>query len=77
LRDGLVGGEGWVDNRMRYISGHERSALIWSYWSGEPAVRPVWERVRDDPTKHAAFFSYVYDRLQSVESVAAFEPVST
>ncbi|HEY7031356.1 MAG TPA: hypothetical protein VH482_08525 [Thermomicrobiales bacterium] len=73
LRDGLVGGEGWVDNRMRYITGQNRSALIWSYWHGEPGVRPVWERVRHDPARRSAYFAYVYDRMHSAESIALFD----
>jgi hypothetical protein len=73
LRDGLVGGEGWVDARMRYIAGQTRSALIWSYWAGEPGVRPVWERVKNDPTRQDAYFSYLYDRMHSIDSVALFD----
>jgi hypothetical protein len=73
LREALVGGEGWVDNRMRYISGQNRSALIWSYWCGEPSVRPVWQRVRDDVTRLPAYFAYSYDRMHSAESIALFD----
>jgi hypothetical protein len=73
LRDGLVGGEGWVDARMRYLTGQTRSALIWSYWAGEPAVLPVWDRVRDRPERHSAYFAYVYDRMHSNDSIAMFD----
>ena len=31
LQDALVGGEGWVDTRMRFVSADDRAALIWSY----------------------------------------------
>lgn len=72
LRDGLVGGEGWVAARMRYLSAHVRSALIWSYWTGEPAVKPAWDRVRDHPEQHAAFFTFIYDQMHSNESIAMF-----
>jgi hypothetical protein len=27
----LVGGEGWVDARLRFIAAHDRAALAWSY----------------------------------------------
>ncbi|HKG26074.1 MAG TPA: hypothetical protein VKB09_10530 [Thermomicrobiales bacterium] len=72
LRDSLVGGEGWVDARMRYITGQTRSALIWSYWAGKPGVHPVWKRVKDRPELRGAYFSYVYDRMHSNDSIAMF-----
>jgi hypothetical protein len=72
-RDALVGGEGWVDNRMRYITGQTRSALIWSYWTGEPAIRPVWELVKDYPEQNGAYFTYIYDRMHSNASLALFD----
>lgn len=72
LRDALVGGEGWVDARMRFISRHDRAALIWSYWHGEPSVAAVWSRVRDTPERHANYFTYAYDRLHSPQSIALF-----
>ncbi len=75
LRDALVGGEGWVDNRLRYLTGQTRSALIWSYWTGEPAIRPVWERIRDNPEQHEAYFTYIYDRMHSNASLALFDTV--
>lgn len=70
LRDGMIGGEGWVDARMRFISALDRATLIWSYWRGEPSVHSVWDRVRNDPDRHPAYFDYVYDRMHSVESIA-------
>ncbi|HET8522648.1 MAG TPA: hypothetical protein VFL82_05395, partial [Thermomicrobiales bacterium] len=72
LRDALVGGEGWVDARMRFISAHDRAALIWSYWWGAPSVGAVWNRVRDDPARQPAYFSYIYDRMHSPDSIALF-----
>lgn len=72
LRDALVGGEGWVDARMRFISRPDRAALIWSYWHGEPSVGAVWSRVRDTPDRHAAYVEYVYDRMHSPQSIALF-----
>ncbi len=35
----LIGGEGWVANRMRFIAAPQRCALIWSYWWGEAVGR--------------------------------------
>ena len=72
LRDALVGGEGWVDARMRFISRHDRAALIWSYWHGEPTVSAVWSHVRDTPTRHSEYIGYVYDRMHSPQSIALF-----
>ncbi len=72
LRDALVGGEGWVDARMRFVSRPDRAALIWSYWHGEPSVAAVWNSVRDTPERHAAYVSYVYDRMHSPQSIAFF-----
>jgi hypothetical protein len=72
LRDALVGGEGWVAARMRFISAPDRAALIWSYWQAEPSVMPVWERVADTPSRHQAYFNYIYDRMHSAASIAMF-----
>jgi hypothetical protein len=72
LHDALVGGEGWVDARMRFISAHDRAALIWSYRWGAPSVGAVWNRVRDDPARQPAYFAYIYDRMHSPESIAMF-----
>lgn len=66
----LVGGEGWVANRLRFIAAPQRCALIWSYWRGEPAIAPVWERV--PPARWGAFLRYLYGRLHSPQSVALF-----
>lgn len=71
-RDALVGGEGWVDARMRFISRHDRAALIWSYWHGAPSVTPVWERVRNTPDRMSAYFDYIYGRMHSPQSIALF-----
>jgi hypothetical protein len=71
LRDNaLIGGEGWVDNRMRFIMAPQRCALIWSYWWGEAAVAPVWERVA--PAQRPAFLRFLYGRMHSPQSVAMF-----
>ncbi len=71
LRDqSLVGGEGWVQNRMQFIEAPQRSALIWSYWAGEPAVATAWSRV--DPAARDAYLAFVYGRMHSTTSVAMF-----
>jgi hypothetical protein len=66
----LVGGEGWVANRMRFIAAPQRCALIWSYWRGEASVAPVWERVA--PDRRSAFLRFLYGRMHSPQSVAMF-----
>ena len=64
------GGEGWVANRMGFISDPARAALIWSYWRGDQGVFPVWGRVpRED---RPAFFEYIYNRLHTVQSLQLF-----
>jgi len=66
----LVGGEGWVANRMRFIAAPQRCALIWSYWWGEAAVAPAWERV--ESARRPAFLEFLYGRMHSPQSVAMF-----
>ena len=67
--EALVGGDGWVDNRMRFISAPERSALIWSYWWGEELVAPAWRRLQ--PTNQPAFFTLIYGGKHSPSSLAS------
>ncbi len=64
------GGQGWVDNRMRFISDPARSALIWSYWRGDGGVFPVWERV--EKNDRPRFYTYIYNRLHTVQSLQLF-----
>jgi hypothetical protein len=66
----LVGGEGWVQNRMGFIAAPERCALIWSYWHGESSVAPVWDTVPADQRK--AFLEFLYGRLHSPQSVQMY-----
>jgi len=68
--EALVGGEGWVRNRLAFISAPERAVLIWSYWHGEPAVLPVWESVA--PPERPAFLRYLYGRMHSTATVGMF-----
>jgi len=66
----LVGGEGWIANRMAFIGAPQRAALIWSYWWGEAAVAPAWERVA--PADRPAFLHFLYGRMHSPASLALF-----
>lgn len=66
----LVGGEGWISNRLRFIAAPQRCALIWSYWAGEAVVAPVWERT--PPERHPELLRYLYGRLHSPQSLAQF-----
>jgi len=71
MRDqALVGGEGWVANRMRFISAPSRAVLIWSYWWGQQSVTPVWQAV--EPRDRLDFFYYLYGRMHSIRSVSMF-----
>ncbi|NJD19931.1 MAG: hypothetical protein FIA95_11710 [Gemmatimonadetes bacterium] len=66
----LVGGEGWVANRMRFIAAPARAALIWSYWWGETVVAPLWRRV---PTgRRGDFVRWLYGRMHSNQTVGMF-----
>jgi hypothetical protein len=67
----LVGGEGWISNRMGFISAPSRAVLIWSYWWGEAVVAPVWDKT--PATDRAEFLHYMYDRVHSNESIAMFK----
>ncbi len=70
-RNAPGGGEGWVANRMRFISDPARAALIWSYWRGDEGVFPVWDRVQ--PADRPRFFEYIYNRLHTVQSMQLFK----
>jgi hypothetical protein len=67
----LVGGEGWVKNRMKFIAAPSRAVLIWSYWWGERSVAPAWRRV--SPGRRSEFLRFLYGRMHSVDSVGMFE----
>ena len=71
-RDALVGGEGWVAGRMRFIARHDRAALIWSYWQGEPSVGAAWAKVADRREAWPAYFGFLYDRMHSAETAGMF-----
>lgn len=66
----LVGGDGWVDNRMRFIAAPARAVLIWSYWCGEPTVARAWARVPGD--RRRDFARWLYGRMHSNDTVGMF-----
>lgn len=67
----LVGGEGWIANRMAFISAPSRAVLIWSYWWGEAVVAPVWEKV--PVNRREDFLRFIYDRIHSNDSIGMFK----
>jgi len=71
LDQSLVGGEGWVSNRMGFIKEPSRAVLIWSYWWGEQVVAPAWEKV--PRARRPEFLSFLYGRMHSNESVERFD----
>ncbi len=66
----LVGGEGWVANRMGFISAPSRAVLIWSYWWGEQVVAPIWRRV--PPARRRDFLGFLHGRMHSNTTVGMF-----
>ena len=66
----LVGGDGWVENRMAFISAPSRAVLIWSYWWGEQVVAPAWRRVPED--RRPEFLHFLYGRMHSNTTVEWF-----
>ncbi len=71
LRDNAPGGgEGWVSNRIEFISDPARAALIWSYMRGDEGTMPVWENAGKFDRER--FYEYVYGRLHTVQSLQLF-----
>jgi hypothetical protein len=68
----LVGGEGWVENRMRFIASPARAVLIWSYWWGERVVAPAWQAAPAE--SRAEFLRFLYGRMHSNASMGMFDP---
>lgn len=64
----LMGGAGWVENRLGYIAPKGRGAHVWSYWLGEQALRPVYARHPDGPPAHD--LRSIYGRMHSLASLA-------
>ena len=67
----LVGGDGWVENRMAFIAAPSRAVLIWSYWWGEEVVAPVWRQVPVE--RRTDFLRFLYGRMHSNETVGMFD----
>jgi hypothetical protein len=71
LRDhALVGGEGWVDNRLRFIAAPARAVLIWSYWWGQGVVTAAYNAI--PPHQRADYLDFLYGRMHSLQTVAMF-----
>jgi len=67
----LVGGEGWVHNRIAFVEAPSRAVLIWTYWWGEQSVLPVWQRV--PPARRLEFLEFLHGRMHSIQSLAMFD----
>jgi hypothetical protein len=67
----LLGGEAGAAHRVRFFAAPQRSVLIWSYWWGDRAVAPVWQR--QPPERQDAFLRYLYGRMHSVQTVGMFD----
>ena len=67
----LVGGEGWVANRVKFIRSPARAVLIWSYWWGERVVTNAWRRV--GAYRRDEFLRFLYGRMHSNASIEIFE----
>jgi hypothetical protein len=69
--ESLAGGEGWVANRMRFLSAPGRAVLIWSYWWGQLAVDAAWDRVA--PERRSEFIAFLYGRMHSTRTAGMFD----
>ena len=67
----LVGGDGWVSNRVKFIQSPSRAVLIWSYWWGERVVTRAWQRI--GAYRRDAFLRFLYGRMHSNASIEMFE----
>ncbi len=68
----LVGGEGWVRNRMDFIAAPSRAVLIWSYWWGQSVVAPVWSAAVRSGNRED-FVQYLYGRMHSNSTVEMYD----
>ena len=67
----LVGGDGWVANRVKFIQSPARAVLIWSYWWGERVVTKAWSRI--GAYRRDSFLPFLYGRMHSNASIELFE----
>jgi hypothetical protein len=70
----LIGGEGWVANRMGFIAAPQRCALIWSYWWGDATVGPVW--TRSPMESRTDLLGYLYGRMHSVQTAGMIQELT-
>jgi hypothetical protein len=66
----LIGGEGWVQNRVKFFGAAARAVLIWSYWWGEPSVAAAWNAVPTE--RRREFLLYLHGRMHSNATVGMF-----
>jgi hypothetical protein len=66
----VYGDEGWVRNRVQFITAPERATLMWSYWHGEPSVNNVLDDI--DVTDRDEFVRFLYGRMHSPDSLTEF-----
>lgn len=66
----MIGGEGAVRSRLRFVGDPSRAALIWSYWRGDQAVSGVMDRL--EPKDLERYIDYVYGRLHTPGSLQLF-----
>lgn len=60
----LMGGEGWVANRLAYIAPAGRGAHVWSYWLGEQRLRAVCK-----PKPALSTLRFLFGRMHSLASL--------
>ena len=66
----LLGGEGALNSKMRFVDDPTGAALIWSYWRGDLAVSAVMDRVQ--PGDRDRYLDYIYGRLHTPASLEMF-----
>ena len=66
----ILADEGWVNNRIDFLTAPERATLMYSYWYGEPAVSEAIEAV--SPEELPALVRFLYGRLHSTDTVGMF-----
>ena len=66
----MIGGEGAVRSRLRFVGDSARASLIWSYWRGDQAVSGVMDRL--EPKDLDRYIDYVYGRLHTPGSLQLF-----
>jgi hypothetical protein len=70
LRETAFAQDAWIDGRLAMAQHPFRGAFVASYWFGTEAVRRVRERT--PASERSAFVKYLYEGLQSPESLMMF-----